>query len=350
MSSSTFSAVGLTAIAAVVAVAVAAVASRSSSGSSDRAGDDQLNLLTVDGRPMSDMRASKRAKAALDRYPRDTLVLHAFGRPSKGWGAPSFSPYVIKLEMYLRATGTPHVVFYTQTPSCKGGMPYLTYNELEVPDTHFAIQWLEKEGFSKGLDGGLDPIAVSNAEAYRVMVINLGEIIAMWRWTHPSNARFAKETMMVKAPQMIRPIAYSRVTGKLRARHWDNGHGRHSRREVVSLADSQLSALSALLADGRDYLLGTPGPTSLDCAAYGVLVQYVVCSSAKVHADAVAAGFKEMGVPLGAREVARGVTPELVRYVRRIGEKWFGEFAGNIAAATWEAVEAEATERHLIKA
>ncbi|KAI9324409.1 hypothetical protein DFJ73DRAFT_872813 [Zopfochytrium polystomum] len=321
--------------------------------------------------PSAKMVAAKAAKHRNEPFPSDKVVLHLFPRPPDGWGIPTMSPYIAKLEMYLRITGTPYDTDFTLVPSFKGGMPYITYNGVQVPDSHFAIEWLERNGITTSPDVRLHDADKGLVEAYRQLLVSLSDLLAMWRWINPANASFAQNTLFCQAPVLVRPFIYRDVHSKATKRFRLAGLLSHSRDELVSLADRQLAALSSLLESRQDehgrrqleqheqladepapiFLLGTREPTTLDCAAFGVLSQYVVAGHPRVHAAAVAsaaargdpaASVRALGVPLSDRAIMRGVTPALVRYVRRVAGAWFGEFAEHIDEETWAGLEAEA--------
>ncbi|KAJ1558931.1 hypothetical protein HK405_012707 [Cladochytrium tenue] len=233
--------------------------------------------------------------------------------------------------------------------SLKGARPFISYNGLQVPDSHFAIQWLEENGVTKKLDGELDAKTASLAEAYRMLAVGLCDLISMWRWLVPANGQFVQQTILAEAPALLRRTIYQTGNKKYLNRFQLAGLARHSRAELLSLADRQLDALATLLGDGQGYVLGTDAPTTLDCAVFGALCQFVLAGNARVHAAAAAKitadkrAAAALGAPLADFEVARAVTPGMVRYVRRVGHAVFPEFAAGVDDETWRGLEADAS-------
>ncbi|KAJ1553067.1 hypothetical protein HK405_009059 [Cladochytrium tenue] len=230
--------------------------------------------------------------------------------------------------------------------SYKGARPFISYNGLQVPDSHFAIQWLEENGVTKKLDGGLDAKTASLSEAYRMLAVSLCDLMSMWRWLVPANAQFVQQTILADAPALLRRTIYQTGHKKSLKRFQLAGLARHSRAELLSLADCQLDALATLLGDGQGYLLGTDAPTTLDSAVFGILCQFVLAGNARVHAAAVTMTVAKgaaaaLGAPLADFEVARAVTPGMVRYVRRVGHTVFPEFGAGVDDETWRGLEAD---------
>ena len=64
-------------------------------------------------------------KRRIAAYPKDTVVLHQFPR---GLYAPSASPFVMKLETWLRITGIPYKNEFSLQMSKKGQVPWITFN------------------------------------------------------------------------------------------------------------------------------------------------------------------------------------------------------------------------------
>ncbi|KAJ1563563.1 hypothetical protein HK405_001605, partial [Cladochytrium tenue] len=203
--------------------------------------------------------------------------------------------------------------------------------------------------------------------------------LTMWYWIAPGVESFTQQNLLGGIPSLLQPVIYWIVRRKMLRRYELAGLARHSRAELLSLADRQLDALAALMAgsndaevddfndDGDDdrkppvYVLGTAAPTTLDCAVFGILSQLVLAGNARVQAVAAsssAAAASRGGrsrqppppghqqQPLGAAkvdtELARAVTPGMVQYVRRFGRAWFPDFASGVSYETWRWLEADA--------
>ncbi|KAJ3307208.1 hypothetical protein HDU76_004676 [Blyttiomyces sp. JEL0837] len=129
--------------------------------------------------------------------------------------------------------------------------------------------------------------------------------------------------MVAEVPWPLRSLVLSIIQRKIRKDLWAGGSARHSSEERLEMADQYIEALSALLGLD-DFMMGTEEPTTLDCAAYGLLANMLLCD-------------------LPENECSRKLraSPNLVRFVRRMTEGWFKEFAGYV---DWDQLEENAKE------
>ncbi|OWF45227.1 failed axon connections-like isoform X2 [Mizuhopecten yessoensis] len=74
-------------------------------------------------------------------WKRDVVYLHVFPRENAKC-LPNFSPYAMKLEMWLRLNDIPYVVIDHSGFSRKRQNPFILFNEEEIPDTNFIIEML----------------------------------------------------------------------------------------------------------------------------------------------------------------------------------------------------------------
>ncbi|KAJ3095339.1 hypothetical protein HDU97_007029 [Phlyctochytrium planicorne] len=259
------------------------------------------------------------------QYPRDTVILHIFRRPPPHRGIPSFSPYCLKLELYLRALKIPHVVVEGTTMSSKGKKPFITYNEEEVADSFFVILWLE-EKFGKSLDSKVWPAVRPALEAYRTMTEDgLGKQFVLWRW-NATNIQWLSDELFADAPWLLRKLLPRVFLKKVNQYLKGTGIDVNDFERNYEVADTRLAALSSLLG-ADNYMMSTDDPTSLDCTVYAFLVNIL---------------FQELGGAAGGQPSKLVLSyPNLVRYVRRISERYYPEFAKHIE---WDGVE-ELAER-----
>lgn len=88
------------------------------------------------------LRQNLKRKKRRAAYPKDKVILHQFPR---GIYAPSASPFVMKLETWLRMTGIPYKNEYSLQMSKKGQVPWITYNNEVFKKTNmFKIFFEEK--------------------------------------------------------------------------------------------------------------------------------------------------------------------------------------------------------------
>ncbi|KAJ3100617.1 hypothetical protein HDU97_002105 [Phlyctochytrium planicorne] len=253
------------------------------------------------------------------QYPRDVVVLHSFDRPMLHLGIPNYSPFCLKLETYLRASGIPYVVETRTGFSKKGKKPYITFNGEEIADTRFCIDWLKKE-FGVDLDGQVSHQEHSAIEAYRTMLEDAIAKQSEWfRWRSASQT-WIENAFFSNIPKPIRTPIVSFIMSNVNKGHkllklhtlTDDQH--------LQILGNRLSALSSLLGPD-DFFMSTDAPTSLDCTAYAFL-----CNLLLQQLDGI--GELVLGVLLRH--------PNLLRFVRRMGEGYFPEFA---VAVDWDEVE-----------
>src|ERR1700723_1571530 len=95
------------------------------------------------------------------------LTVHKFG---PAWGLPDISPFVVKLETYLRLAGIPYGTKNADPRKApKRKIPYIVDDAVVLGDTRFIIEHLEtKRGIS--LDARLTPRDRALATAFQSML------------------------------------------------------------------------------------------------------------------------------------------------------------------------------------
>ncbi|XP_059170410.1 failed axon connections homolog [Physella acuta] len=212
--------------------------------------------------------------------PKDTVILHQYGASPT---VPSISPYVIKLETYLKVAKIPYVNHYDRKPGPKGKLPWIQFNEHVIPDTHFIIQFLNKK-FHIDLNKNLsrEQLAIGHM-ARRTVEESLYWIMLTFRLVFEKCGTIYKKLGL---PMFF--IWYMRATAK--GRLFSHGISRHSEDEVRQLMEDDLSAISAILGQKR-FLFGNSveDVTEFDCAVFGQLCQ-MVWQMPDCHVEDVIAG------------------------------------------------------------
>ncbi|KAI0222593.1 Failed axon connections-like [Lamellibrachia satsuma] len=196
----------------------------------------------------------------LKQYPANTVILHQIGR---GPWAPSMSPFPIKLETYLRMAEIPYQNEHAFEMSSKGKTPWITYNGVDVADTQFCIEYLNKQ-FSVDLNKDLSSVERSTARAFQKMTEeHLYWCGALWKWVYDTDWTFLKEAIPVSG-FMLMLISWS-----VRKATHGQGLGRHSQEEVMTIGQADLKALSDFLGN-KKFFMGDK-PSEVDCAIFGLL-------------------------------------------------------------------------------
>ena len=222
--------------------------------------------------------------------PAGTVVLHQIGR---GTRAPSLSPFVVKLETFLRLAKIPYVNDHSVTRSSKGKTPWITLDGVDVADSQLCIKFL-KTHLSIDLNPTLSPEQRAVSTAIQVMVDeHLYWTLFYNRWVYDRHMKVIKEHVNPPAPAMwlFKRMLKSQLHGQ--------GMGRHSAEEVWGFMKEDLAALDNYLGDKR-FMMGEE-MVEVDCSVFGMLCQFVY-----MQEDDVCQG------------MLQGKFPRLHRYVERV--------------------------------
>lgn len=195
-------------------------------------------------------------------YPKDTVILH---RTDKGPYAPSISPFVMKLETYLRIHKIPYQSVCDNKRGRKGKLPWIEYNGEIVSDTQFIIKYLNNLRHID-YDDHLTPEMKSSAHALQRMVDeHTYWIMIHYRWVIDNEKKEMRQTKWSNFKIWL-------VTKIAKIQTYIQGVGRHTNSEVLELLDQDVGALSSYLGE-KPYMLGD-NPGKLDCSVFGQLSQF----------------------------------------------------------------------------
>ncbi|XP_041361937.1 failed axon connections homolog [Gigantopelta aegis] len=193
---------------------------------------------------------------------RPTIVIHQFGR---GPRAPSLSPFVVKLETYMRMAKLEYTSEFGMKMSSKGKIPWMTCNGKVVADSQLCIDFLNKE-MGIDLSAHLTPEERAIARAFQKMVEeNSYWVMALTRFVFDNKEFLGK---VVGLPKIFIWIAGI----KIKTMSCGQGIGRHSYKELIDILEGDLRALSVFLGDKR-FLFGDR-PCEADAAIFGQLSQF----------------------------------------------------------------------------
>ncbi|CAL1527958.1 unnamed protein product [Lymnaea stagnalis] len=198
--------------------------------------------------------------------PKDTVVLHQYGAAPT---VPSISPYVMKLETYLRAAKIPFVNKFSRTPGPKGKLPWIQYNQTVVCDSQFCIEFLNVEK-KVNLNNKLTPQDMAIGHMLRRTVEeSLYWIMLQFRLVFEKSGTIYRRLGLNSATIWVMKSAS-------KGRLVSQGIGRHSEQEVTKLMDDDLMAVSTILGN-KKFLFGNDveDVTEFDCAVFGQLCQMV---------------------------------------------------------------------------
>jgi glutathione S-transferase len=216
------------------------------------------------------------------------------------WGLPNISPFCLKLETYLRLAKIPYKVVSTRNmgKAPKGKLPYIIDGDVTLSDSSLVIDYLKKK-FGDPLDAHLtDRQKAQGLAIQRLCEEHLYWTITYSRWVDPNSIKLMKETILAKAPALIRPLILSLARSRVRKQLYQQGMGRHTPDEIYALGISDLDALANLLSS-QLFLFGGE-PTTYDVIVFAFLANIV---------------FSPVNSPLKSRAILH---PEFAAYCERI--------------------------------
>jgi glutathione S-transferase len=188
------------------------------------------------------------------------------------WGLSDLSPFVMKVEVYLRLTKIPYetVPFsgeaFFQAP--KGKYPCIVDGNEKIADSNFIIDHLKKK-YGNTLDAKLGPTERAAGHAIkRMLEENLYWVLVAERW-RDTNAAAENYSTFAGAPAELVQAVTDKMIGDLNGQ----GMGRHTQDEIEDIGNRDLEALANVVAD-NEYLLGSE-PSSYDATAYAFVAHVI---------------------------------------------------------------------------
>lgn len=197
-----------------------------------------------------------------------SLVVYG-SRPA--WGTPDFSPFVIKLETWLRLAGLPYER-RSGNPfrAPKGKIPYVEFDGRQLGDSQLIIEALTRR-HGVTLDDGLSPAERATGHAVRRMLEEgLYFCTLRLRWLEEDGWVHQYAAFKVMVPAVVAPLVLPMIRASVRRQAAAQGSARHSREELVGMAVADLKAVETLLGE-RPYLLGDR-PRGVDATLYAFLL------------------------------------------------------------------------------
>lgn len=197
----------------------------------------------------------------------DAIILHQFSRPKSG--APSLSPFCLKMETYLRMVDLPYKNYFDGKLSPQGKMPWIEYNREHVFGSEFIIDFLE-ERLGTSLNKSLTPHEVAMSRAITKMVEeHFYWTIAYCQWV--DNLEETQKMLSVSGPlsDTLKWILSHLNGGIVKREMYGHGIGRFSKEEVYALMEKDMRTLATLLGN-KKYLMGSR-MTTVDATVFSHL-------------------------------------------------------------------------------
>ncbi|MBI4696036.1 MAG: glutathione S-transferase N-terminal domain-containing protein [Gammaproteobacteria bacterium] len=189
------------------------------------------------------------------------------------WGIPDLSPYVTKIDCYLRMTGLPYeLVLGDLQKAPKGKLPYLVDGTTTVADTSFILEYLQST-YGDPLDGWLSPEQrATGFLLWRLMDESFYWMLVQSRYRRDEDFALYDPLWAMFFGGMEEAARLAAITDarqRLMTEFYQSGRGRHTAAEVEHIACREIDAVVTLLGTKR-YLFGDR-PSTADCAVHAFL-------------------------------------------------------------------------------
>jgi glutathione S-transferase len=197
------------------------------------------------------------------------IKVHKFG---PAFGLPDGSPFVMKVETYLRITDQKYeVVLADVRKAPRQQLPVIEVDGKVIPDSTAIVDLLESKRETK-LDAHLSAVDRAIGQAFKSMLeehLYFGILFMRWSVDEGFAVWEPKLREMLAAggvPSLLRGMVLGRIRKGVVERTNKQGIGRMPRAEVVASSNKVTDAFSDYLG-GRTFFMGDK-PTTLDATAY----------------------------------------------------------------------------------
>lgn len=199
------------------------------------------------------------------------ITLHKFGA---SFGLPDASPFVMKLETYLRLTKTEFDYKHADvTKAPKKKLPCLEIDDELVADSQFAIEAL-KHKFGDSLNEGLSATDLAQHHLLRLTLENHTYfLMLLYRWLDEKNALIIRDVYFGKMG-LPGKVIFKLVQGGIRSTLQKQGTLRHSNEENEGLIAKDIQVLETVLGDKPFF--GGDTPTEIDATTFGFIANMLV--------------------------------------------------------------------------
>lgn len=233
------------------------------------------------------------------------IKLFAFG---PNFGLPDPSPFCMKVMVLLKMADLPYEFHFCDPRKApKGKGPFIVDDGETIPDSTL-IRWHLEQKYGHDFDAGLD--ARQRAVAWAIEKLcedNLYWALLSERWSIDKNFNAGPKVFFERIPMPLRLLVVRLVRKDLLRNLYGQGLGRHSREDVLKIADAGMSALDAYLGDNA-FMMGDK-PSGVDAIAFSTVAGCLP---------------RNFDTPLTDMVRRR---PRLSAYQQRCMRMWFPEFS-----------------------
>ena len=201
-------------------------------------------------------------------------MIEFFKFPS-AFGMRDASPFVLKLETYLRLAGLEYKTTELSDPrkAPKGKLPFIKDGDQTIADSSLCITYL-KEKYGDPLGKGVSAKQHAIGHAVKTML----EERTYWvlvnnRWMNTDNQKLIRDTWFGMIPAPIRGLLFGKIVKDMKKGMRGHGIGLHSDAEIFAFGIEDLKTVKTILAS-KPYLLGD-NPSEYDASVYGLLANFM---------------------------------------------------------------------------
>ena len=191
------------------------------------------------------------------------------------WGLPDASPFVIKLELWMKMAGIEYqsVVDGDTRKAPKGKLPYIKLDGETIGDSELIIDRL-KQKFDADVDAGL----TAEQQAHSHLLTRLMHDSFYWalvtcRWVEESGWNQVRPSLFGALPKPLQIIVPPLVRRGIKKSLHGQGFGRHSRDEKMQMARNDIDTLETMLGD-QLFFLGDE-PHTVDASVQAFLIAFI---------------------------------------------------------------------------
>ena len=205
------------------------------------------------------------------------IKLYSFG---PGFGVADPSPFVLKVDAYLRIAGIPYESISSAgnlRKAPKEKLPFIDDDGQIIADSQIIFDYLEAKRGDEAFDGWLS----NEQKATNWLLTKAMDDHLYWcglhsRWAKADTWPLVREEFFGEVPALIRPLLAGFIRRGILSSLKGHGMGRHSDAEILEFNRRTLESLSILLGD-KDYFFGS-GISTLDITTFAFFAQSMLAT------------------------------------------------------------------------
>ena len=224
----------------------------------------------------------------------------------ENFGMRDASPFVLKLETYLRLSGLDYKTSIISDPrkAPKAKLPYIKDNGMTIADSSICIEHL-KQAYGDPLGEKLSAEQHAIGHALKTMLEERTYwVLVHTRWMDPKFQHITLDAWFGSLPGIVRGFITGKIIKDMKKGMYAHGISRHTPEEIYAFGLKDLQAFEAVLGD-KPYLFGDT-PSEYDATGYGFLANFMAKPFPSVISEYIAG------------------SKMLSNYIERVGQKAFG--------------------------